>query len=374
MFISLPRLFGAWCAPYGIVSRHLEALHDAGKLLLIFDGFDEMALVGSTEERLKHFQRLWDANHSKAKIIFTGRPYLFHDEDELKAAFGMKKSSSGVPSCDAWDLEKFNIDEIGIALRNNPAMVRSEILDSVSKSSRFYDIASRASMLHAILVLWETEKGFAEKASEMNSAEIMGTFIETSLRRQTEKAMALAKSETTDQYGELSESEQPDVDPTSPQNYMKINESERYYFMLGISVYMLKNKGETNQIDITELNEVTEKLAKVCPPSLSSSTDAQVYDYQPSMQERLQQSDEFLGQLQSDVRTCGLLVKDATDSFLRFSHKSFLEYLGADYAARLHANTADEDIEAIRGVLGVSFSEVLVNSVTRGYFGEIFFI
>ena len=302
MFISLPRLFGAWCAPYGIVSRHLEALHDAGKLLLIFDGFDEMALVGSTEERLKHFQRLWDANHSKAKIIFTGRPYLFHDEDELKAAFGMKKSSSGVPSCDAWDLEKFNIDEIGIALRNNPAMVRSEILDSVSKSSRFYDIASRASMLHAILVLWETEKGFAEKASEMNSAEIMGTFIETSLRRQTEKAMALAKSETTDQYGELSESEQPDVDPTSPQNYMKINESERYYFMLGISVYMLKNKGETNQIDITELNEVTEKLAKVCPPSLSSSTDAQVYDYQPSMQERLQQSDEFLGQLQSDVR------------------------------------------------------------------------
>ena len=360
------------CAPYGIISKHLEALHAAGKLLLIFDGFDEMTLVSSVEERLKHFQRLWDANHTRAKIIFTGRPYLFQNEDELKAAFGMRKSSSGIPSCVALDLEKFNIDEISVALRNNPVSVRSEILESVSKNPRLYEIASRASMLHAISVLWETEKGFSEKASEMNSAEIMGTFIETSLRRQTEKAISLFKSRASSKGEESYAIKEIKIDPTSPQNYMVINQAERYYFMLGISVYMLKNKGETNQISVTELSEITEKLARACPSSLCFSSDSQVRDYNLSMQERLQQSDKFLGRLQSDVRTCGLLVKDATDGFLRFSHKSFLEYLGADYAARLHAKTQDEDITSILGVLDVSFNEVLVNGVTRGYFGEIF--
>ncbi|MGB5686390.1 MAG: NACHT domain-containing protein, partial [Candidatus Electrothrix sp.] len=67
-------LLGAWGDAYGIASRPLKALHEAGRLLLIFDGFDEMTLVGNPQERLRHFQTLWDFNHQKAKLIITGRP------------------------------------------------------------------------------------------------------------------------------------------------------------------------------------------------------------------------------------------------------------------------------------------------------------
>ena len=59
------------------------------------------------------------------------------------------------------------------------------------------------------------------------------------------------------------------------------------------------------------------------------------------------------------------------DGTFRFGHKSFLEYLAADYSERKHAGTEDEDIYAIDSVMDVAFEDVLRNNVVRSYFGEL---
>ncbi len=353
-------LLGAWGDAYGIASRQLKALHEAGRLLLIFDGFDEMTLVGNPQERLRHFQTIWNFNHRKAKLIITGRPNLFLDDNELKAALGILPGSSGELACQAWYLEKFNSNEIELALRNASDDVRNGIVQAVNKNSRLKDIAGRPSLLHVLSVLWG-DKELVQRADELTAAELMQRFLNASLERQTEKAQELRRREIEDAergYG------------AQPKNYMVLNAAERRYFMLGIAVYMMR-KDETNQIRLADLEEVTEKLARVCPDSVSRTSTAREGLENLPIQERIKQSEDFLGRLKDDVRVCGLLVKDVADGTFRFGHKSFLEYLAADYAERKLAEVKDEDILAIHSVLNVTFDGVLRNDVVRSYFGEL---
>ncbi|MCI5137848.1 MAG: hypothetical protein D3922_05410 [Candidatus Electrothrix sp. AR1] len=200
-----------------------------------------------------------------------------------------------------------------------------------------------------------------QRANELTAAELMQRFLNASLERQTEKALELRQREIDDAklgYG------------AQPRNYMVLNAAERRYFMLGIAVYMMQ-KGETNQVRLAELKEITEKLARACPDSISRTSDAREGRENLPIQERIKQSEDFLGRLKDDVRVCGLLVKDVADGTFRFGHKSFLEYLAADYAERKLAKVEDEDIHGIHTVLNVSFDAVLLNDVVRSYFGEL---
>jgi hypothetical protein len=354
-------LLATWGHTYGVESRRLQALHEAGRLLLIFDGFDEMALVGNPHDRLRHFQTLWSFNHPTAKLIFTGRPNLFLDDNELKAALGIKRGGSGKLTCEAWYLEKFNLDEISMAIRCAPEDVQQGVVKAVTMNTRLRDIASRPSLLHVISVLWG-DGDLSYRAAQLTPAELMHRFLDASLQRQTEKARELRRREIAAAKNGKHEIE--------PKNYMVLNSAERRYFMLGIGVHMMKT-GETNQIHLTDLNEITEKLARACPDSISLTSDA--IDSNPNMpiKRRIEQSNDFLGRLLDDVRTCGLLVRDVIDGAFRFGHKSFLEYLAADYSERKHAHVEDEDIGAIDSVMNVSFTDVLRNNVVRSYFGEL---
>ncbi len=234
-------LLGTWSYnSLGIHPRHLEALDEAGRLLFIFDGFDEMALVGNQYDRLKHFQTLWSFNHSKAKIIFTGRPNLFLDDNELKAALGIQKGSAGTLICEEWYLEKFNIPEIAKALRNTPIDIRESIVKAVDENKHLLDIASRPSLLHVISRIWN--KDLSERANELTSAELINDFLKATLKRQTEKAKELQQEEIEKEKIEEQESTEVSSHENSAKNYMVINEDERYYFMLGISVHMMKKR------------------------------------------------------------------------------------------------------------------------------------
>ena len=70
-------LFSAWGGPYGLNGHALLALHRAGRTLLIFDAFDEMANVADRADRFDHFGALWRYACPGARILFTGRPNFF---------------------------------------------------------------------------------------------------------------------------------------------------------------------------------------------------------------------------------------------------------------------------------------------------------
>ena len=91
-------LLGAWAAQRGLNPQALMKLLIAGRLILIFKGFDEMAEVGDTEARLKHFRNLWRFCYPGSKLAFTGRPNLLLDQQERRAALGIDESSGSGPS------------------------------------------------------------------------------------------------------------------------------------------------------------------------------------------------------------------------------------------------------------------------------------
>ena len=74
---TLEDLLGAWGTSYGLNGRALLALHRAGRTILIFDAFDEMASVANRADRFNHFGALWRYACTDSKIMFTGRPNFF---------------------------------------------------------------------------------------------------------------------------------------------------------------------------------------------------------------------------------------------------------------------------------------------------------
>ncbi|MBK7222591.1 MAG: hypothetical protein IPH94_15125 [Saprospiraceae bacterium] len=63
----MTEILSTWAANYRLDTASLLKLHKAGKLLIIFEGFDEMDMIGDREMRLNHFQRLWEFAISKSK-------------------------------------------------------------------------------------------------------------------------------------------------------------------------------------------------------------------------------------------------------------------------------------------------------------------
>ncbi|MEO1529011.1 MAG: hypothetical protein AAFX06_26620 [Planctomycetota bacterium] len=354
--ISPGEMLAMWGYRFGIDARSLTALHEAGRLVIIFEGFDEMSFVGNVGDRLKHFQSLWQFNHEKAKLLFTGRPNLFLDDREMKASLGILRGGSGRLKCESVDLSPFSFDDIESALRTGDEATRQGILAAIKRSENLFELASRPSILCVFAVLWQA--GELSPASEsITSAEVLQKFIDSTLRRQSEKA-ALIDSDESEKY------------PNAPQ-YMVLTAQERRYFMMGIAVLMM-SEGGTNQISSKLLDEATHELSLRCPDSISTLGDAVDGFREQGLSTMVQSSQTFQGRLQDDVRTCGVLVSDGDrDGQFRFGHKSFLEFFVADYCYRIFLNNLDDDVFAVRGLVDVRSIDLMRTSVTRTFFGEL---
>jgi hypothetical protein len=243
-------LLGAWASPYRIDPQALMRLLIAGRLLLIFEGFDEMALIGNMEARRKHFETLWKFCYPQNKILITGRPNFFLDDQEMKKALGIDKPIGDNPYCEAIRLAPFSVEQIQESLREQP-QIQSQIVDLAKKNTRFRDLVSRPSLLHVVSVLWEKEN-FANQVARLNSAYVMERFVNSSYRRQGLKNQ-------------------------DSQEFMALNSSERGYFMSGIACYMAANK-LNNQIPGEKLNQVIEELINCIPDSVSTVSSRHLHN------------------------------------------------------------------------------------------------
>jgi hypothetical protein len=302
--LSVTEILSTWAANYRIDVASLLKLHKAGKLVIIFEGFDEMDMIGDKEMRLNHFQRLWEFAIPKSKIIITGRPNFFLDDKELKMNLGIEKPYEPQSHyCEAIHLEKFDIDQIKLALRNIDQNTKEQVLEILKKpnNSNFYDLVSRPSILYLVAVLWKERKLSAMK-DNINSAVVISEFIKYSYSRQSNK-----------------------------NTKFPLTEKEREYFMLGISVGMLWLTGFSNQINKANLENLILKLYKNFPDEIASSESAMQPKRKP-LRERMVDNNQAEETVLTDVRSCGILVNDLTrKDYFKFAHKSFLEYQASLY-------------------------------------------
>jgi hypothetical protein len=338
-------LFGAWAAQYRIDPQALMRLHIAGRLVLIFEGFDEMSLIGNSELRLRHFRSLWKFCYPNAKIIITGRPNFFLDDRELKTALGIIKPTTERPYCEAIRLAPFNIDRIREALRSHKQLVRDQICELAEKEPRFLDLVSRPSLLHVVSTIWEKENLDA-KAQLLNSAYVMECFVRNSYRRQGLKAQG-------------------------SRDFMALNSSERDYFMCGIAAYMA-DKQLSNQISNEQLSELIDKLIEVIPDSVSTSLPEIFGEDTRPLRLRIQDPKEDIDHIKTDVRTCGLLVDDpSAPGTFKFGHKSFMEYLFASIIKEHLWDADSAKARAIRKAIFFPIEIILDIPVSVGFLAEM---
>lgn len=299
-------LLAEWAAIYGIDPRALLKLHYASRLLIIFEGFDEMDLVGDQTLRFEHFKKLWAFSSPGSKLMITGRPNFFLNDNELKSLLRTSDRVTNLPYCEELYLEKFNTEEVEIALRKTKENVRSQIMsllrDSGAKSN-FVDLMSRPSSLFLASIIWE-KRNLSQARENINSALVIEQFLKESYSRQARKGIA---------------------------NPLSVY--ERAFFMQGIAVEMVKLNGYTNQVSGSDLRAIVSRLYENFPDYITQNQVLDSYYSKPISKRfdtKYNEEAIFL-----DIRSCGVLVRDISsfDTF-KFSHKSFMEILLSQYLAQ----------------------------------------
>lgn len=298
--MSTEEILGSWAIKYHIDVRSLLLLHMAGKLLLIFEGFDEIDISGDTEGRVKHFASLWRLNYENAKILITGRQNFFIGTEEEHRSLGSKEETKTI------FLSPFNLKQVEHGLRAIKPDIRAQILALAEKDDVFKDVAARPSLLYMIANIWESNE--LSKREQINSAITIDLFIRQSLKRQQDK-----------------HDERP---------FMALNSSERHYFMLGIAAHMAAKK-LPNQISSIDLHNTIELLIRHIPKAVSQNITATTGEVDlplndPKRFDWTNQREKVLERIKTDVRSCGLLVNDPVKAdHFKFAHKSYMELLQA---------------------------------------------
>jgi hypothetical protein len=298
-------LLADWAAPFGINPQALLALQEAGRLILIFDGFDEMDLVGQAALRFDHFRAIWDFSRDRdSKILITGRPNFFLDQIEREAALNIRARSTEVPYTVPVYVKAFSDQQITQALRSFKPGIRDEICAMLGKPNTpqsFRDLIGRPSTLFLAATIWGELRDRDEPAIS-DSAEVIQRFISHSFDRQQRKGLNSF-----------------------------LSSSEREYFTVGVSIGMIRQSQFSNHITREQLERIVARLLDKFPEDLTryeAATSLPRID----LKQRLHDRQMLLETISSDVRACGILVSDLSrpDSF-KFAHKSFFEVLVAKH-------------------------------------------
>ena len=225
---SLESIVASWASTFDIKTSGMIRLLEEGKLLIILEGFDEMDMIGDSHRRLEHFNRLWEfARYEKSKVLITGRPNLFLDNEEMVDYLNAFNNNTNLFYSEAIHIKPFNQTQIKHALRNVEETVSSEILELLKEKTNdsFEDLISRPSTLYQASIIWsELDK------ENINSASVIEHFLNHAYRRQTEKLRNIGR--------------------TGVETLLTNN--ERKYFMVGIAVGMVHKNGYT--IKLIEVN------------------------------------------------------------------------------------------------------------------------
>ncbi len=131
-----------------------EQLNRMGKLLLIFDGFDEMAARVDRQEMINNFWELAKVVVPGAKVILTCRSEHFPEAKVGRALLNAELQASTAlltgetPQFEVLELEKFNDDQIKQVLLYQAT---STTVEEVMNNSQLLDLARRPVMTELIL-------------------------------------------------------------------------------------------------------------------------------------------------------------------------------------------------------------------------------
>jgi WD40 repeat protein len=274
-------------------------LNRAGRLLLIFDGFDEMERrVSDYRTTVENFWELAKVASPASKIVLTCRTAYFRHRDEEKDTLAPRRNQvsvvAGEQVIDLHDQERFEVvhlldfdnEDIQLALQKRLSTEWELAYQKIQELSNLRDLASRPVLLDMIV---KTLPDIGE-AVQINQATLYKAYVNALLKRRWSE----------------------DTDYIPPQ--------DRLFFMQELAWEMYQ--AQRLSISFSELPErVTAHFG------LKDDPDRAAF-------------------FERDIRTQSYLVRDDSGNY-RFAHKSFMEYFVACRMADVISNPDTELEKAI---------------------------
>ncbi|MCI0393335.1 MAG: NACHT domain-containing protein [Chloroflexi bacterium] len=122
-------------------------LNQWGRLLLIFDGFDEMEQHMEYTVALRNYREIARTMADASKMILTSRPLFFEDAQQLQAVLQSSGNQLRFETLSLWELDDEQIQEL---LRKRAPEKWQTSWEQVRQFARLKDLASRPVMTHII--------------------------------------------------------------------------------------------------------------------------------------------------------------------------------------------------------------------------------
>lgn len=308
-----------WGDRYGLRGEALLNLVQAGRAILIFEGFDEIQDAGLRYDRFQQFKALWSFSYPEAKIVFTGRPNFFLDTNERERLLRSSPSArdAGLEASRVYSLAFLDIPAISKVLNRYPNEVREEIVAQCERDPAFLDIARRPSMLPVIGNQWKQIKNSLQAQGGITSATIISYFIDF---------LYMRKEADQDRLGE----------------FQLLHRKVRHFFTQHIA-WRMAATGLHNTIDndgfVLAIEEAYRNLdAEFRFHALKSDDDPQIATSIAALGEKFKDRPlpEIIAAIATDVRTNGLFVPDPAGGRdnLYFPHKQYYEFVLAEIFVR----------------------------------------
>ena len=271
--------------------------------------------VSDRGDRIDHFGALWRFACRGSKILFTGRPNFFLDNEELKLVLGIPELSSSGPYCTAIRIEPFSIEQIKGSLRWLPKNKAGRLLGIISEQQRLLEIAARPSLLFQLSQLWNGDRLDLE-SKDIQSGTIIRRFVTYSIERQIRK-----------QYSDISSGK-------GDRTFIRLRESELTYFTAGCAIGCLSEDRNNSLSEADFRRTISDMWEKVGEEDQFGRKPSEEGSLTMPLRERLADEEDPIAVCEQIVRTHGVIELDPTRrAVYKFSHKSLAEASAATVIA-----------------------------------------
>ncbi|HET6977661.1 MAG TPA: DUF4062 domain-containing protein [Pyrinomonadaceae bacterium] len=262
--------------------KSFERLLEAGRLLIILDGFDETATLTDRANTLRILRGLNSLVRRNSKVILTCRSHYFRTDEETQSELNRSLNreetelfaeQKGKDNFEVVQLREFRRDQIELFLERHYDGDREKAKSTLSKMQATYnltDLSRRPVMLEMILKVWPR---LLEKSKDV------------------EVTPSLLYNEYVDAW----------IDKVAKGNEDLMDPATKRSFCQDLTKWMYRENRE--MLPYTEIEKVVKEYFKDRPPAVYAALD-------------------------TEVRTCTFLNRDSVGNY-QFAHRSFMEFFVA---------------------------------------------
>ncbi|MBH0074139.1 hypothetical protein I6F48_00980 [Pseudoalteromonas sp. SWYJ118] len=309
----------SWCTRYRLLPQQVMNLIKSGEAVVIFEGFDELRNAGREFYRHQHFNALWKFAYPNTKLVFTGRPNFFLDEEEVNRTLRtqVNRGVSGESYTEVWSLKKLTTEQIEFACRSFEPDVRGGIISAIADNEDFFDIVSRPSMLPVVATIWPQIAELQLAGAQLTGADLIERYVQAVFSR---KEVELERDRVR-------------LDAPSGSRYLVLPKQVRELLTICVAWKMsgLKYKNTISRSEISDMVRETYEIIVTLSKAEGVSTDVAhgVIEFEKRYSEDTLA--DRIEMITTEICSAGLLINDTAGGTtnLRFPHKQFFEFLVA---------------------------------------------